>query len=1144
MAQRSLNRGQNRTRQPQSLESLYKTTQNFCNSIQKTLDAVGQQCISLHIDKEDQYVMKVLERINAFDDDLKMDALSDVQCQLLIEDLELDIDEGVVLEIVKELRDLELLRKSAADFFSTLSKRLSSMLDNGVYVFCASLIELTQGNVNEVIEYNYFISKQRSELTQAVDQIKQYQEIWSNLTMDTQSTLNNLKELGACLEGIREEWNKIRAKTIEWINQDREYPTLLANRIKEHRETVQGLLLEIEAISETKQQKTGERRHRELRMEALQKRRRELCSNLRLVQRAKRFNATKLAAFDSDSAQTEGDREECNSAKPSTTSDGGNAMNDSKPQKELYRRRDAKLEKEQNDIKSSLKNVNKRITDLERAAGEDERESDTNERRLSEIETEIAQIKKISTDCREILLQRGKVQTLLQLQRGVVAETSRGKIPFEEVCKFVALRVRHEWPSLYLHLPMRPARSLSQRQDDITTLLGFERMNVVLPRNRTSVEDAAAALEKWRLLSRHYVDVDGLATGLSLAGWSTWAKEVRSRFGQQVEVAAESVKAKSEAEEAEDASAEVMLESEIEGETVLSADNEEARLNRDEMGTPSKSLHDTTSEITGHQNWGREPSTSKSIHRGSVVNMDKQSSLSDEDQQCIVKSIGSTTQRGEVMEVPSAEKEVLAQESCTSEESSQKPSMSDSRSGSIANESEKEEQDSFNDPSGNSSNILLEQEEHVNKSNQLSEEHKEDTLDDSSVHFSRGSSLSNDGFTKKNSFSRRMSRHNAHRNQDANPHTRWEPSKTSTKDGDSDDNISQGSFDKNNKLKKKDDWKSREIFKVESVRSEKDKEISSRKKTLEGDRSEIKASSAQTSLTSKKPAKQKPTNTRLKDEKSKKTKQLNEKHAPDDIAEIKEDGYPNSCASHHQAEIGSLHAEDEKNEIKQGTLDDKENAAALESDPNEQENEQESDKISKYSFDAGSGKVEDEDSKPQNELPIHERKDPSFDGDYSKKHSLTENDGEGGGNSEQFSNEDGSNLKSAENNQKPPPKSKVSLTSQRISKTKKSIQSSKDKKKSHKILGEKTKAGSKSKQEELKKGLEREKNGAESSTLSQKEVVDPKNSGIQDETNRQVAGTSMGSELSRETSVKPKSKKKSGEEKEGSGGNRKKSKKK
>ncbi|VDK33031.1 unnamed protein product [Taenia asiatica] len=1126
MAQRSRNRSQNRTRQPQSLESLYKTTQNFCNSIQKTLDAVGQQCISLHIDKEDQYVMKVLERINAFDDDLNMDALSDAQCQLLIEDLELDIDEGVALEIVKGLRDLELLRKSAADFFSTLNKRLSSMLDNGVYVFCASLIELTQENVNEVIEYNDFISKQRSELTQAVDQIKQYQEIWSNLTMDTQSTLNHLKELGACLEGIREEWNKIRAKTIEWINQDREYPTRLANRIKEHRETMQGLLLEIEAISETKQQKTGERRHRELRMEALQKRRRELCSNLRLVQRAKRFNATKLAAFDSDSAQTEGDREECNSAKPSTTSDGGNAINDSKPQKELYRRRDTKLEKEQNDIKSSLKNVNKRITDLQRAAGEDERESDTNERRLSEIETEIAQIKKISTDCREILLQRGKVQTLLQLQRGVVAETSRGKIPFERICKFVALRVRHEWPSLYLHLPMWPTRSLSQRQDDITTLLGFERMNVVLPRNRTSVEDAAAALEKWRLLSRHYVDVDGLATGLSLAGWSTWAKEVRSRFGQEVEVVAESEKAKSEAEEAEDVSAEVMLGPEIEEEAVLSADNEEARLNRDEMGTPSKSLHDTTSEITGHQNWGREPSTSESIHRDSVINMDKQSSLSDEDQQCLDKSIGSTTQRGEVMEVSSAEKEVLAQESCTSEESSQKPSMSNSRSGSIANESEKEEQNSFNDPSGNSLDIPSEQEEHFNKSNQLSEEHKEeDTLDDPPVHFSRGSSLSNNGFTRKNSFSRRMSRHNTHRNQDANPYTREEPSKTSTKDGDSDDNISQGSFDKNNKFTKKDDWNSSEISKVESIRSEKDKKISSRKKTLDGGRSEIKASSAQTSLTSKKPAKQKPTNTRLKDEKSKKKKQLNEKHASEDIAEIKEDECPNSCTPHDQAEIDRLHAEDEKNETKEGALDDKENAAAMKSDPNEQENEQESDKISKSSFDAGSGKVEDEDSKPQNELLTHERKDSSFDSDYSKKHSLIENDDEGNGNSEQFSSEDRSDLKSAENNQKPPPKSKVSLTSQRISKTKKSAQSSKDKKKSYKILGKKTKAGSKSKQEGLTKGLEREEHGAESSTLSQKEVVDPKNSGIQDETNRRVTGTSMGSELSRETSIKPKSKK-------------------
>lgn len=274
MAQRSRDRGQNHTRQPQSLESLYKTAQNYCNSIQRALDTLGQQCMSLHIDKEDQYVMEVLERINAFDGDLKLDVLSDAQCQLLIEDLEFDINEGAVQEIVKTLRDLELLRKSATDVFLTLNKRLFSMLDNGVYVFCVSLIELTQENVNEVTEYNDFISKQRIKLTQAVDQIKQHQERWSNLTMDTQSTLNNLKELRACFEDIRDEWSKIRARTIEWINQDREYPTRLANRIKQHRETMQSLLLEIEATSEAKRQKTEERRHRELRMEALQKRRR------------------------------------------------------------------------------------------------------------------------------------------------------------------------------------------------------------------------------------------------------------------------------------------------------------------------------------------------------------------------------------------------------------------------------------------------------------------------------------------------------------------------------------------------------------------------------------------------------------------------------------------------------------------------------------------------------------------------------------------------------------------------------------------------------------------------------------------------------------------------------------------------------
>ncbi|KAL5111463.1 hypothetical protein TcWFU_001826 [Taenia crassiceps] len=1122
MAQHLHGRGQNRMRQPKSLESLYKTTQNFCDSIKKSLDAVDQQCSNLHINKEDKYVIEVLERINAFDGDLKLDALSDTQCQLLIEDLELDINENVLLEIVRRLRDLELLRKSSTDVFLKLNKHLSSMLDNGVCIFCVSLIELTQENVDEVIEYNDFISKQRSKLAQAVDQIRQHQERWNNLTMDTQSTLNNSKELGACLKDIQEEWNKIRANTIEWINQDREYPTLLANRIKQLRKTMEALLLEIETISKTKQQKMEERRHRELRMEALQKRRRELCSKLRLVQRAKRFNATRLVAFDSGSAQTEGDKEECNFAKTSIPGDGRNAIGDSKPQEEFCRRRDAKLDKEQSDIKSSLKCVNKRITELKRAADEDGRESDTNKRRISKIKTEIAQIKKISTDCREILLQRGKVQTFLQLQRGVIAEASRGKTPFAEVCKFVALRVRHEWPRLYLHLPMWPTRSLNQRQDDITTLLGFERMNVVLPRNRTSAEDAVAALEKWRLLSRHYVDVDGLATGLKLAGWSELAIEVCSRFGQEAGVAADSEKDTLEGEEAEDASADAIMESEIEVEAILSADNEEACLTRDEMDTPPKSLNDTISKITEQQNWSREFSVSESMDRDSIVNAENQSSLHDEDKPCLIKSAGSTTKNGDVMEVPPPGNDVLAQKSCYNEEGLQKSSMLNSRSGSIANESEKEEQNSSTDPPGNSSDNPSEQEEFIDKFNYRGEKLKEnDSLIESSVHSSRRSSWSSDESKEKNGFSRRNSGRDSQRNKvnnyqniGANPCMRAESSTTPTKGGDLDGNKSQNSFDKDNKFTEHDDWNSCKRFNVESISSEKNKEISCWKGTLEDNRGEYMESSAQMSVTSKEAAKQKLTDAHLKEDKSKET------------------------------ESGRYHADDAKNETKQGKLDDEENAPLLKSDSNKQRNKQGSDLVSEFNFGAVSAKIEDEDSRPQDELLIDEESGAKFDGNYSKEHSLPEDDGKGKDIIEQFLENDGYYAKSELGIQELPPVSKVPLAGQRTSRNEGDTQSSKDNKKACKVLNEKTKADSKPNQEEITKGMEREGHGAEGSILSQKEEEDLENSGVEAETNKQVTGIGKESEILRKTSTIPKSKKKLRDEKEGSGGNRKKDEKK
>ncbi|VUZ45938.1 unnamed protein product [Hymenolepis diminuta] len=524
MSNQARDRSCSSSRQPKSLESLYITVQNACSGLQNTLDGICKQCDNLQFESENKHAAEVLERLDVFESEVQLAMLSDAQCQLLAEDLDLNLNESTVIDVIKKLRDFQLLRKNVSTFFKTLNKRFSSILDNGVYLYCVSLIEITHEEVHEVIEYDEFISNQKLEISQAVEEIHHLEERWGNLTLDLHSTVDNLNGLQACLTDVQARWRAIKEKIFAWLKQDRDYPSRLTGRINSNKESAQCLLLEMDVIDESEKRRAEECRYRQDQIKSLQKKRREFYNNLGHIQRAKRYNASKMVVNELESAQeTDGDK----NSDPKKDSGGSKSLS------EFHRRRDVRLDKEQSDVKASIADVDKRINELKKMTEEEEGKKSASLRRINEIQIEIAVMEKTSVDCREILLQRGKVQTFIQLRKGTLAKPTKGEISFEETCRFVARRVRHEWPRLYLHLPMWPIRNHDQRLEDINGLLGYQRMNVVLPRNRTPVEDAAAALAKWRLLSRRYINVEGLVTGLRQAKWLKLANEVRKRFVQE-----------------------------------------------------------------------------------------------------------------------------------------------------------------------------------------------------------------------------------------------------------------------------------------------------------------------------------------------------------------------------------------------------------------------------------------------------------------------------------------------------------------------------------------------------------------------------------------------------------------------------------
>lgn len=430
MSQQARDRSHGRSRQPKSLESLYNTVQNACISLQNTLDRLCKQCEGLNIDTDgDEHIVEISERLDALEAEAQLAMFSDAQCQLLVEDLDLDISENIVIDIIKRLRDLELLRKNASTFFKNLNKRFSSILNEGLYLYCVSLIEITHEEVEEVIKYDEYISDQKLEISQAVDEIHHMIERWGNLTLDLHSTIENLDGLKACLTDIQARWSEAKEKISEWINQDREYPNRLTSRINENKNSIQCLLLEMDMLNEAGKRRAERRRYHQAQIESLQKKRRELHNNYGQIQRAKKYNTSKLVVYDSGLAQ-----ETDNGKKLDSKKDSGSLES----QEEIHKRRGTRLDKELDDVKESLTTVVKKIKELKRASEEDEGQKDTSMRRANEIRIEIAVMERTLADCRDILLQRGKVQTLIQLRKGAITKSKKGRIVFFSHMTFIS----------------------------------------------------------------------------------------------------------------------------------------------------------------------------------------------------------------------------------------------------------------------------------------------------------------------------------------------------------------------------------------------------------------------------------------------------------------------------------------------------------------------------------------------------------------------------------------------------------------------------------------------------------------------------------------------------------------------------------
>lgn len=406
-------RHRSRPRPPQSLESLYSTVESICAGLQRSIDAFRARYEEINV-AQSKRIRETWKRLLSNAASQNMSELTDAQCKRLADECGPGKNDPGFLDCVRNLRDLDMVRRSVTIFYQTLDERLPIALDNGVYLYCASLIEVSKEVADEVLEYDDFIIRAKVQIPESVEQLKEQAKRWADLAMEMQLAVKNIECLGPCLDDTNTHWEGVKSAVLEWVRRDREYPAQLGGRISQNREAGHSRLLEIQLIGEMEQHRCQQRKHREAQMSACQKRRRELRNSLAHLQRARRFNTTKLSAY--EGTQSEDDKDgtvKSDTSQSATTT----TTPTTKGEEDFYKRREANLDKEQNEVRNALKTVEKKISDLEKVS-EGEVEEGSAERRVAEIRAEISHLERVSVDCREILLQLGKVQTLLQLQRG------------------------------------------------------------------------------------------------------------------------------------------------------------------------------------------------------------------------------------------------------------------------------------------------------------------------------------------------------------------------------------------------------------------------------------------------------------------------------------------------------------------------------------------------------------------------------------------------------------------------------------------------------------------------------------------------------------------------------------------------------
>lgn len=411
----------NRPNRIQSLDTLYSQSESLCTSLTDTKEDI-QTKYSEATSIAAKAIREVYIKVSIANREEELASLGDEQYGRFADDIGVGKKAQGRKQAVKGLCALYLLYKEFNNLSKRLHNRLCKTLTNGLCMFCVSLIELTDEQVEPVIDYAVFIEEQREALQQQINHHDELNAQWVSLTSDMLATTNNLEDLGPILEDFQETFDKIIGGIKEWIQRDREYPSLLVSCSTQWRSAVQDLHLEMTSVDESKQQRMEKKKHCEGQMNVYKKRQRQLKTSLANLKRAQNYNENKRNKESSENSSTE--------TQPPSTDDARKRRNDI-------------LNKEQDELKELLSRIEKKMQDLENELEEEQEEPFAD--KIASIQEEISRLEGCCSDCRMILSKHGRAQTMLQLQRdGQVSKGAKGNnLHLNELnCKRIKIKLK------------------------------------------------------------------------------------------------------------------------------------------------------------------------------------------------------------------------------------------------------------------------------------------------------------------------------------------------------------------------------------------------------------------------------------------------------------------------------------------------------------------------------------------------------------------------------------------------------------------------------------------------------------------------------------------------------------------------------